>query len=148
MEEKKKNPGGRPRKYDREKVFNDLVEWSKTDNALILADIHQVIDVTYDELLSWIIDEPKFACHMKQIRLNLASKRERLHNEGKITYASYGKYQRHYDIYLKQDERDELAYEYELKASIDKVPANDGDLKELIKSVKTRNGPTHKIKNK
>ncbi len=99
----KKKPG-RPREYDAEKIAAELLEWSKDEESINIAQF--CADRGYLPGLIWRLEKESedFAYAYTITRLKLAERRERLLNNDLLNYGSWQRYQRGYDPFLAKDE--------------------------------------------
>lgn len=97
---------GRPREYDAEKIANELLEWSKDEESINIAQF--CADRGYLPGLIWRLEKESddFSYAYTIARLKLAERRERLMNNNLLNYGAWARYQRGYDPFLAKDEED------------------------------------------
>lgn len=103
---KKKSTRGRPREYDSIKIAQEMLEWSKNEDSINMAQF--CADRGYLPDLIWRLEKESedFSYAYTLTRLKLAERRERLLNANLINYGSWQRYQRGYDPFLARDEND------------------------------------------
>lgn len=101
-----KRKAGRPREYDAEKIANELIEWSKDEESINIAQF--CADRGYLPGLIWRLEKESddFSYAYTIARLKLAERRERLMNNNLLNYGAWARYQRGYDPFLAKDEED------------------------------------------
>jgi len=101
-----KRKAGRPREYDAEKIAEELLEWSKNEESINIAQF--CADRGYLPGLIWRLDKESddFSYAYTIARLKLAERRERLMNNNLLNYGAWQRYQRGYDPFLARDEDD------------------------------------------
>lgn len=101
-----KRKAGRPREYDAEKIANELLEWSKDEESINIAQF--CADRGYLPGLIWRLEKESedFSYAYTIARLKLAERRERFLNHDALNYGAWQRYQRGYDPFLAKDEDD------------------------------------------
>lgn len=101
-----KRKAGRPREYDAEKIADELLEWSKDEESINIAQF--CADRGYLPGLIWRLEKEseEFSYAYTIARLKLAERRERLMNNNLLNYGAWQRYQRGYDPFLAKDEDD------------------------------------------
>ncbi len=102
-----KRKPGRPREYDAEKIAKELMEWSKDEESINIAQF--CADRGYLPGLIWRLEKESedFSDAYTLARLKLAERRERLLNNNLLNYGSWQRYQRDYDPFLAKAEKEE-----------------------------------------
>jgi hypothetical protein len=128
--EQMKHAGGRPRKYDREFLQDELIKWSEKEDSVVLTQFSSEYCIDADAVLRIASEDKEFHNTLRLVRNRLAARRELMHNQGAVTANSYNRYVKHYDTYLKHDEREEFKFEKETaaKASADAGLAQDNEI--------------------
>lgn len=101
-----KRKAGRPREYDAEKIASELLEWSRDEESINIAQF--CADRGYLPGLIWRLEKESedFSYAYTIARLKLAERRERLMNNDLLNYGAWQRYQRGYDPFLAKDEDD------------------------------------------
>jgi len=101
-----KRKAGRPREYDAQKIADELLEWSKDEESINIAQF--CADRGYLPTLIWRLEKEseEFSYAYTIARLKLAERRERLMNNNLLNYGAWQRYQRGYDPFLAKDEED------------------------------------------
>jgi len=101
-----KRKAGRPREYDPQKIADELLEWSKDEESINIAQF--CADRGYLPELIWRLEKESedFSYAYTISRLKLAERRERLLNHDLLNYGSWQRYQRGYDPFLAKEEDD------------------------------------------
>jgi hypothetical protein len=101
-----KRKAGRPREYDPDKIADELLEWSKDEESINIAQF--CADRGYLPGLIWRLEKEsdEFSYAYTIARLKLAERRERLMNNNLLNYGAWQRYQRGYDPFLAKDEDD------------------------------------------
>lgn len=99
-----KRKAGRPREYDALKIAEELIQWSKDEESINIAQF--CADRGYLPELIWRLEKESedFSYAYTIARLKLAERRERLMNNNLLNYGSWQRYQRGYDPFLAKDE--------------------------------------------
>ncbi len=101
-----KRKAGRPREYDSEKIADELMEWSRDEESINIAQF--CADRGYLPGLIWRLEKESedFSYAYAITRLKLAERRERFLNNNMLNYGAWQRYQRGYDPFLAKDEDD------------------------------------------
>jgi len=101
-----KRKSGRPREYDAEKIASEMLEWSRHEESINIAQF--CADRGYLPGLIWRLEKEseEFSYAYTITRLKLAERRERLMNNNLLNYGAWQRYQRGYDPFLAKDEDD------------------------------------------
>lgn len=109
---------GAPRQWDREKVFEDLIVWSKLSDSINLNGFCALNDLPPSMLIAWSKD-PLFAKSYELAKAHLGARRERMLNEETLHVKAYDLNATNYDTFLKDEKRAQQEYE----ASLLKAPS-------------------------
>lgn len=99
---------GRPRKYDLEQEGNDLLEWAKKDDSLIMKSFAVPKEYTYEHMLAWVREghsEYFSQCYEKAIAI-VADRREKMALAGTIPQKYFDRFATLYDKDLRRHERE------------------------------------------
>ncbi|HEX4374873.1 MAG TPA: hypothetical protein VHZ50_16330 [Puia sp.] len=110
---------GRPRIYDREKIFQDLLEWAKLPDSINLCKFCAINELDPDLILQWSRDEPELSRTYRTVKSFIGARREELLNKNKLHTKAYDLNATNYDFFLKDEKRQQLEYEASLKSSQD-----------------------------
>lgn len=119
----KKHPGGRPRTYDREWLRDQLAEWSLKPESVVLTQFCDEYSIASTKVQDFAREDIEFRTTLRIARDRLASRREIYFNQGTIQPASYNRYVKHYDGFLKDDENEDAKLQAQVKAELG-VPAD------------------------
>src|SRR5215213_7525902 len=99
-----KRKAGRPREYDSQKIADELIEWTRDEESINIAQF--CADRGYLPSLIWRLEKESedFSYAYTIARLKLAERRERLMNNDFLNYGAWQRYQRGYDPFLAKDE--------------------------------------------
>lgn len=116
--EKRKKKAGRPRVYDSKKIADELLEWSKSEDSINIAQF--CADRGYLPGLIWRLDleSDDFSYAYAITRMRLAERRERLLNNHLLNYGSWDRYQRNYDPFLAKHEEEKEDKDAERKKGV------------------------------
>ena len=128
----------RPREYDREEAMKVMIEWAKIDGNDSLLQFSSDTSILPSMIFTWCEQEPHFKKVYEEVKMILAAKRERRMDRGKMAQAVYNKTHHVYDIYAKQEDRERMKYESDLKKEEAKVlPENMIEAYEGVMAVMT-----------
>ena len=101
-----KRKAGRPREYDSNVIAEELLEWSKDEESINIAQF--CADRGYLPGLIWRLEleSEDFSYAYTIARMKLAERRERMMNNNLLNYGAWQRYQRGYDPFLAKDEDD------------------------------------------
>lgn len=99
-----KRKPGRPREYDAVKIADEMLEWSKDEESINIAQF--CADRGYLPCLIWRLEKESedFSYAYTIARMKVAERRERLLNTNLLNYGAWQRYQRGYDPFLAKDE--------------------------------------------
>lgn len=98
---------GRPRKYDPDKIAEELLEWAKDEESINFVGF--CAERGYIPELIWRLDKEfeSFSYAYQIAKMKLAERRERLLNAEYLNYGAYQRYQAAYDPFLSKAETQE-----------------------------------------
>lgn len=120
MAEQEAKPFGRPREWNREKIFADLVEWAKKDTSVNLNGFCCGYEPPFSatKLLDWRKENPDFQESYETAKAFLAVRREQMLSSGALHQAAYNKNATAYDRFTKAEEKETLDEEMERKKKL------------------------------
>lgn len=121
----KKNGVGRPREHNREQIAIDMIVWASLDTSVNLngfcCSYKPPIDPT--KITQWAHEETEDGLQFRKAynatKSFLAERRETNLNKGKLHVKAYDLNAKVYDHFLRQEYRDDIAYQIMLKAKED-----------------------------
>lgn len=131
----KGNNGGRPFTYDRHKMAIDLIEWAKQDDSLNLCKFCCSYDPPIDPhyLIKTAKEDDELGNAYRTAKSFLGARREEMLNINKLNARAYEANKHVYDMFIKDDYRDNQKFESDLKKQVaDDVSA---EYKTLLASV-------------
>jgi len=129
---------GRPAKWDVEEEARLLLEWVKKPDSVRLLDFANERGFWSGQYADWEKENENFSYALKKAKDVLASRREKLANEGVLNYGIYNRNQLIYDHSLKMSEREEKAYEASLRTKVE-ASQNECSAQAIAKAVKEIN---------
>ncbi len=129
---------GRPAKWDIKVEAQALLEWVKKPDSVRLLDFANERGFWSGNFSDWERDDEDFSYALKKAKDVLASRREKLANEGVLNYGIYNRNQLIYDHTLKVSEREEKAYEASLRTKVE-ANQNECSAQAIAKAVKEIN---------
>lgn len=101
------NPNsGRPREYDPELIAKQLDEWVEKEDSINFVGFCSQYKYLPDLINRMSKENKAFSDAYKNAKVSLASRRERLMNQGKLNYGSFHRYQSVYDPFLHTHEEE------------------------------------------
>lgn len=110
------NPAGRPSEYSIDEMADKLFEWSLKESSYMLTEFTDQNDLSLQKLSFWANKDSRFRETLEIVKARIACRRERYVHLDKLEPSVFRQYQRMYDYMLNEHHREELAYEYDLKA--------------------------------
>lgn len=110
-----KKPVGRPREHDRDAIAEKLIAWSKLENSLNLNAFCSQNEIPPSNLGIWARECKKFQRAYEIAKSFIAMRREQKLSNGELHVKAYDLNAATYDYFLKEEKREEKAYEAELK---------------------------------
>ena len=112
--------GGRPRDWDREKIFQDLIAWSKLPDSINLNAFCALNDLPPSYLIAWS-KSPEFSTSYEIAKANLGARRERMLNEETLHVKAYDLNATNYDAFLRDEKRAQQTFEADISKSTSTV---------------------------
>lgn len=123
---------GRPREWDRAKVAQDLVEWSKLDTSINLCEFCGMHMLQATKITDWAREDEHFRAAYHIAKHNIGSRREVKLSKGELHQKAYDLNARTYDHFLKEEHREQIAYESSLKVE---KPEDTEKTKEAVQAL-------------
>jgi hypothetical protein len=114
---------GRPSKYDKKKIAEELIEWAKKPTSINLNGFcceHDPI-LAPQLLLIWTREDPDFLSAYCEAKAFIGKRREELHNQDVIKPKTYAIHAPVYDIFLQDDSDETFILQSEIKANTDNI---------------------------
>jgi len=110
----------RPREHDREALMEKMIAWAKLPTSLnINAFCTSVVPEIDPEYLREIVNkEEKFSSVYRIVKAYLATRREQANSDRKLSNQAYSSGLRHYDLFLKEDWKEERKFELEIEKTV------------------------------
>lgn len=108
------NTGGRPCKFDKEAEFKALLEWSKTDEALVFRMFPCMRGYSHDTLQNWAQENIEFL-DIYNIALEMVGARRELRLLLTDSPSPFQRYATYYDKKLRKHEREDKEFDSSLK---------------------------------
>lgn len=106
--------GGRPG-FDKELIAQQMIEWSKLDDSINLCGFSADHDVSPRIIMQWAKENEQFSRTYEAVKTRIGARRERKLNEGKLHVKAYDLNANVYDLYRKEESREQLTFESDLK---------------------------------
>lgn len=119
---------GRPREWDRDKVAENLVEWAKKDTSINLNGFCGENLLPPSKITLWAKECDNFRQAYEIAKALLGERRERYLEQERLHVKAYDMNAKVYDHFLKDESRDEKAFESKLKAQ-ENIAASEDDVK-------------------
>jgi hypothetical protein len=136
------NEGGRPRERDRKQLAKQLIEWAQlpTSTNLLGFGISLTPPLSPQRLSEYSKDDPEFKEAVQLAKAIIGQRREQLVSKNQLHSKAYDLNAPVYDYYLKEERRDEFAYQQALKQQADSQIIDDvkDGLLALMNQVKLR----------
>ena len=110
-----KNAFGRPREYDRIDVFTKLVEWAMLPTSINLNAFSGYYGIAPSKLILMSKENDDFRQVYEQVKSIIGARREEKLSTGDLHQRAYDRNAHVYDLYAREEHRDELAYASKLK---------------------------------
>lgn len=110
--------GGRPRKHDRTKVINDMLEWARKDTSLNVNEFcawHVDPPIGPRMLSLWAKDDEEFLISYEAVKAFLAHRREKALQQGGLHVKCYDICAPAYDYVIYEQQMAYEAYKSKLK---------------------------------
>lgn len=105
---------GRPG-HDKEEVAKQLIAWSKLDDSINLCGFSADHDVAPRTIMTWAKENEEFRRTYEAVKTRIGARRERLLNAGQLHVKAYDLNANVYDLYRKEESREQLTFESDLK---------------------------------
>ena len=115
--------GGRLREHDREAIADKLIEWAKKDDSLNLCAFCSQVEIAPSKLSNWAKECNRFRQSLELAKCFLAVRREEKVSTGELHLKAYDLNIATYDFFLKEERRDQLVFESDLKKQLLEVMA-------------------------
>ena len=108
---------GRPREYDREDIFRQLLEWVKLPNSMNLNAFCYSCDpqIAPRKLLAFVDEDDNFRELYEIAKACLAARREEANCDKLLSDAAYSRSARYFDYFEKQHWKKEKIFESHLR---------------------------------
>jgi len=118
MENKEKNPGGRPREHNREQIALDLVDWAKNSDSINLCKFCATRDPPLwpEKLSRWAKECEVFRQAYETAKAFLGFRREEMLSEQTLHVKAYDLNATTYDYFLAEEKRRQAEFEAKLAA--------------------------------
>lgn len=112
---------GRPREYDRENIFKQLLEWVQLPNSLNLNAFCYGCEpkISPRKLLSFVDEDDNFRELYEIAKSCVAARREEANCDKLLSDAAYGRSARYFDYFEKQHWKKEKVFESHLRKEED-----------------------------
>ena len=128
----------KPKEYDREEVAVMLLDWCRKEGNDSMLGFGADTGIVASMIFRWCEECETFRRAYAEAKEILALKRERMMNRGKMAQCVYNKTHHVYDSYARQEDRDRLKFESDLKKEEAKVlPENLIQAYESVMAVMT-----------
>ncbi len=117
--------GGRPRIWDREEILKKLIEWAKKDDSINLCGFCGSILLDFETYCKFVRESEEFRQAHTTVKLILANRREQRHSEGLLAGKCFDLNARTYDLFAKEEHRDEKTFEAKLKSDTEKETSQE-----------------------
>ena len=111
---------GRPKEYDRDDLLDKLITWSKLPQSKSLLDFCHLNDLDPDKLSCFARENPKFLSAYRMVKARIGNNRENLLSSGTLHQQAFNKNAHVYDYFMREEERDLMKYQSDLKRAENK----------------------------
>lgn len=117
-------PAGRPREHDREKIGLELIEWARKQDSVTFNKFCCTREppIPASKLLQWAKECDKFRATYETAKAFLACRREEWLSQELLHVKAYDLNANVYDLFAKDEKRDNSAYEASLRKEEDSKP--------------------------
>src|SRR5277367_4267778 len=122
------NVGGRPRTWDREKIADELVAWAMLDDSINLNAFCAIKLMPPSKISEFANEDKRFHEAYEIAKSYIAIHRENRLTDGTLHVKAYDLNARVYDYFLKQDHKEMLRLQAELKNQEQKPVSDDVNL--------------------
>ncbi len=113
------NKGGRPITYEVDEVAERLDEWSQKESSIAFSGFCAEMSLDPDFFYDSVARHPKFSGSYRIAKQRLAHRRAQMYNSDALKEKDFLMYQKHYDAFLKREDRDDLQFELKIKNLLD-----------------------------
>lgn len=106
---------GRPREHDRDQIALDLLEWSQKETSYNLLEFCVLKMLPAEKISLWSRECPNFRQSVMIAKHSIGMKREKMLSRGLLHQKAYDLNAPVYDYFLKEEKRDNLKYESDLR---------------------------------
>lgn len=106
---------GRPREHDRDEIAEKMVIWAKKESSLNLCGFCAEVEIDPCKITQWATDCENFRKAYRHAKALLGERRERRLSEGTLHQKAYGLNAHVYDQFLKDEARDLIKYEADVR---------------------------------
>lgn len=119
----KKAPVGRPREHDRDQIASDLIEWARKEDSINLNKFCCTREppLAPSKISIWASECPLFRKAYETAKAFLGARREEWLNQEVLHVKAYDLNATTYDYFLKEEKRDQSAFESKLKGKEEEV---------------------------
>lgn len=114
-ETKPVNKGGRPREWDRLELAEKMLEWSLLPDSTNLLGFSDIYCIPPQKVSCLARDDEGFRLAFQLVKARVGMRRERALSKGQLHLRAYDLNAAVYDYHLKEERRDEMAYQASLK---------------------------------
>lgn len=107
---------GRPREHDRKKLAGELVKWAQKPESINLNEFCCIQMIPPSKIAQWAREEEDFRTAYELAKSFLGTRRELWLNQELLHTKAYDLNAAVYDYFLKEEKRDQAAFEVKLKA--------------------------------
>lgn len=108
--------GGRPREYNTIEVSENILKWASEETSLNLNGFCARHGIPPEKISRWAKEDDRFRQVLSLVKSHLADRREQRVSQGALHQKAYDLNAKVYDAFLKEEWREQLAYETQLKA--------------------------------
>lgn len=132
---------GRPREHDREQIAIDIIEWAKKEDSINVNKFCAYYDpiIPPTNLSIWSSQDDEFRKAYECAKSFLGFRREELLNKNKLHVKAYDLNACTYDLLLRQEKRDQQAYEKSIESQRDKSSKDQNTLFGVATEIDTQN---------
>lgn len=119
---------GRPREWDREKLKWQLMHWAELPNSLNINAFCCLPDILISptKLLQFVKEDQDFREVYNIVKAFIAARREEANCEKILSDKAFAISHKVYDLFQKEEDREDFKYQKELERDIQKEIKNEG----------------------
>lgn len=133
--------GGRPPEWDTDFLKREIILWARLPNSLNINAFCCSLDpeIDPDYLLYLIKKDPEFSRIHRIVKTYLSARREEANSEKLLSDAAFKSALRHYDLFLKEDWKEEETFKANLSKEIetDVSKQKESDFKDFINQMQS-----------